>query len=181
MRYRRVHRPGGTFFFTLITYRRRRLFDCAENVERWSDAVEKVRLKRPFEIDAEVVLPDHLHLLWTLPEGDADYSTRIRLVKTVFTKSNPKSTDGRATKVSRSKRNEQAVWQRRYWEHTIRDESDYQAHADYIHINPVRHRLVDRPGDWPYSTFRDWVKQGSYEPHWGTNEIPVLPEWIGKE
>ncbi len=143
--------------------------------------MEKVRQKRPFETDAEVILPEHLHMLWTLPEGDTDYSTRIRLVKTAFTKLSPFLSDGRAANPSRIRKSEQAVWQRRFWEHLIRDERDFQDHADCIHINPVRHGLVDRPGDWPHSTFRDWVERGFYEPNWGTAEMPALPDWVGKE
>ena len=177
MRCRRVLQPGASYFFTLVVHERANLFATAENVDRWRAAVAKVQRKRPFAVEAEVILPDHLHVLWTMPDGDADYATRIRLVKTEFTKS--LRLDDRVTPANKSRANkgERDVWQRRYWEHTIRDAHDFQVRLDYIHYNPVKHALVQRAADWPHSTFRDWVAKGNYDPWWGSNDMPPLPEW----
>lgn len=180
MRYRRVFVPGASYFFTLITQERARLFADAANVDRWRRAVEKVRRTRPFIIDAEVVMPDHLHVIWTLPHVDADYATRIRLIKTAFTKDMAFG-DGVTASKSRASKGERDVWQRRYWEHVIRDERDFQAHLDYIHINPVKHGVVARPGDWPHSTFRNWLERGAYDPCWGIDDMSPLPDWAGRE
>ena len=175
MRYRRAAVPGASHFFTLFTHQRRQLFLDQGNVDRWQQAVSKVQRARPFIIEAAVVMPDHLHMIWTLPENDADYSTRIRLIKSTFTKSLPPS-PGVKPNVSRISKGERDVWQRRYWEHVIRDENDFQAHVDYIHFNPVQSGLVERPGDWPHSTFLRWVERGSYDPWWGTDYLPPLPQ-----
>jgi putative transposase len=180
MRYRRATVPGASYFFTLITYQRKRLFSDPRNVDRWHRAVEKVRHARPFVVEAEVVMPDHLHFIWTLPEDDADYTTRIRLVKTALTK-DLSPTSRAETNESRASKGERDVWQRRYWEHAIRDEKDFQVHVDYIHINPVNHGLVERPGDWPHSTFLQWIECRSYDPWWGSDTMPPLPEWAGRE
>ena len=159
MQYRRALTPGGTFFFTLVTQQRRPVFASAEAVETLRGAFRAVRASRPFEIDAMVVMPDHLHCLWTLPPGDADFPTRWRLIKTWFTKH--RGLDG-AT---------EAVWQPRYWEHQIRDEADFARHADYIHYNPVKHGLAESPMAWPYSSFRRHVQAGAYPANWGENAI----------
>ena len=180
MRYRRASVPGASYFFTLITQQRQRLFMDQANLTRWHGAVSKVQRARPFAIEAEVIMPDHVHMIWTLPEYDADYTTRIRLIKTMFTKSLPPP-QGTSANDSRVSKGERDVWQRRYWEHVIRDEKDFQAHVDYIHINPVKHGHVERPGDWPHSTFAQWVEQGSYDPWWGSDDMPPLPDWAGRE
>ena len=132
-------------------------------------------------IEAEVILPDHLHVLWTMPEGDADYATRIRLVKTEFTKSLVSGRAGVSANKSRANKNERDVWQRRYWEHMIRDDHDFQVRLDYIHFNPVKHALVDRAADWPHSTFQAWVAKGTYDSWWGSNDMPPLPDWAQAE
>lgn len=163
MRYRRSIVPGARYFLTLVTHERARLFEDEANVERWHRAVAKVQRHRPFGIEAEVVLPDHLHLLWSLPDGDADFPTRIRFVKTAFTKDLTTGSCVTAATDSRSRKGEREVWQRRYWEHLIRDDRDFQAHVDYIHFNPVRHQLASSPADWRHSTFRAWVERGAYE------------------
>jgi putative transposase len=180
MRYRRATIAGASYFFTLVTDRRQRLFVDQRNVDRWHGAVSKVQHARPFAIEAEVILPDHIHVVWTLPDADGDYITRIRLIKTAFTKSFPPSKDKSAS-VSRISKGERDVWQRRYWEHVIRNEKDFQDHIDYIHINPVKHGLVERPGDWPHSTFSQWVEQGSYDAWWGIDDAQSLPDWAGRE
>jgi putative transposase len=167
MRYRRVRIEGATYFFTVVTHQRRPLFRDPALINLFDDASEKIRARHPFEIDAQVVLPDHLHALWTLPEGDADYSKRWRLIKEAFTRSYLKSASN----------GERKVWQSRFWEHLIRDERDFANHLDYIHLNPVHHGVAAAPRDWPHSTFQDWVARGVYEQAWGSDESPDLPAW----
>ena len=182
MRYRRAFIPGASYFFTLITYARAPIFADVSAVDLYRGAVRKVQASRAFTLDAEVILPDHIHLLCTLPDGDADYPTRIRLIKTAFTRvllRNRQSVNQRSR--SRIAKGEQTVWQRRYWEHAIRDERDFQAHLDYIHINPVKHGLAATAREWPHSTFLAWVERGAYDPWWGSDRMPPLPDWAGRE
>jgi putative transposase len=174
MRYRRIHEPGGTYFFILIAYKRQPIFANPDAIARYRRAVTTVQAKRPFTLDAEVILHDHLHVLWTLPEGDADYPTRWRLIKSAFTKSQVEAAE---PSISRQSKHEQAVWQRRYWEHTIRDEADFQTHMDCIHFNPVQHGYVTAARDWPHSTFQQWVDRGRYDPWWGSDDLPPFPDW----
>lgn len=177
--YRRWYVPGGTYFFTIVTYHRRRLFDDEANVERLRAAVATVLKEQPFEIVAAVILPDHLHFLWTLPPGDDDYSKRIGRMKVEFTKSlNGISMPRMATSESRQKHRESDVWQRRAWEHVVRDEHDFDRHFDYIHYNPVKHGYVSCPHLWPYSSFRKWVDRGVYDQRWacqceGRSPLPL--------
>ena len=121
--------------------------------------VRDVRRRRPFRIDGWVVLPDHLHCIWTLPAGDVDFTTRWRLIKAGFAKHLPKTEH-------RSRRGERGIWQRRFWEHAIRDERDYASHMDYLHFNPVKHGHVRRVADWPYSSFARCVERGIYPCDW---------------
>jgi putative transposase len=181
MRYRRIFQPGATYFFTLITFDRTPLFSDESNVTLWHRAVEKVRHSRSFIVEAEAILPDHLHMIWTLPDNDTAYDTRIRLTKTAFTKSLDPKLKLAPTNASREGKGEKSVWQRRYWEHLIRDERDFQMHLDYIHFNPVKHGLVRSPSDWRHSTFSKWVAQGAYEPWWGSGEMPPIPDWTARE
>ncbi|HZN29727.1 MAG TPA: transposase [Xanthobacteraceae bacterium] len=177
MRYRRVHFAGATYFFTLVTERRRPLFREAATVALFLGALQRVRSRHPFEVDAYVVLPDHLHVLWTLPEGDANFSTRWRLVKEAFTRSYVKTHGAPGRSESRRSKGEQGIWQRRFWEHTVRDETDFARHLDYIHINPVHHGLATAPRDWPHSSFHEWVQRGVYDVTWGSDALPELPDW----
>lgn len=181
MRYRRTQVPGGTLFLTLVTFDRSPLFRSHSAVEHFRAAIRKVQAGRPFVVDAAVILPDHIHVLWTLPDGDTDYPTRVRLLKTHFTKLHGGDRCGNVVNASRALKGERNVWQRRYWEHTIRDEKDFQAHADYIHYNPVRHGYVAAARDWPHSTFHDWMRRGIYDLAWGTDELPALLERVGHE
>lgn len=139
---------GATVFFTVALADRSSDLLVSE-VERLRQAVRVTWLERPFAIDAWVVLPDHLHCVWTLPEGDRDFATRWRLIKTRFSRELPKGSLRR----SHITRNERGLWQRRYWEHHIRDDEDYRVHIRYCWLNPVKHGLVDRPEDWPYSSY----------------------------
>ncbi|MBW4649097.1 MAG: transposase [Kastovskya adunca ATA6-11-RM4] len=180
--YRRLAVAGGTYFFTQVTYQRRTWLcnDIARATLR--DAINTVRQTYPFSIDAFVLLPDHLHCIWTLPEGDSDYTTRWRLIKTLVTKRcatelalNAKVTD------SRSKRKEGNLWQRRFWEHLIRDEVDYARHCHYIHYNPVKHGLCQTPIQWRFSSVHRFVAQGIYPEDWGVHQMPAIPsQWVGE-
>jgi putative transposase len=163
--YRRLFLPGGCYFFTVVTHRRRSLFADTGNISLLREAFREVQARRPFEVQAIVVLPDHLHCLWRLPDGDADFSARWRDLKNRLSR-------GIDTPINR--RGEKMVWQRRFWEHAIRDEDDWARHADYIHYNPVKHGYVRAAGDWPYSSFRKAVREGWYRPEWGR----VEPEGI---
>ena len=165
MRYRRAFVAGGSFFFTLVTEKRRPLFASVEAVDVLRDAFRSVCSSRPFELDAIVVLPDHLHCIWTLPSGDADFSTRWRLIKTWFTKHCDPALRPAPSGVQMKKR-EQALWQHRYWEHMLRDERDCERHVEYIHYNPVKHQYVTCPHLWPHSSFHRFVAEKRYEQRW---------------
>ena len=177
MRYRRLNIPGATVFLTMVLEDRRPLFQNAATVALLNAAIEKVRARHPFECEAHAVLPDHLHVLWTLPEGDTDYPKRVRLFKEAFTRAYMYRHAPPERSESRRAKGEQAIWQRRYWEHTVRDERDIFAHLDYVHLNPVHHGLAQSPGAWPHSSFAAWVAREVYEPHWGSDTMPELPAW----
>ncbi len=179
--YRRNYVPGGTYFFTVVTHERRALFDCEQTRRQLRAAIQAVQTKRPFEILATVLLPDHLHSIWTLPFGDADYSTRWRQIKREFTRTflEDGGTEG-ALSESRKRKAERGIWQRRFWEHTCRDQDDLNRCIDYIHWNPVKHGLVKRVRDYPWSTFHRYVAAGVYPLDWGSeNPCPGYdePEW----
>jgi putative transposase len=164
--YRRNFVPGGSYFFTVnLADRRSRML--TEHINALRSAFRDVRTRHPFNIDAVVVLPDHLHAIWTLPEGDADFALRWRLLKSAFSRSLPETEQVSA---SRQSKGERGVWQRRYWEHTLRDDADYAAHVDYIHFNPVKHGYVDRVKDWPYSSFHRMVRLGVYPQDWAGDQ-----------
>ncbi|MEW6489611.1 MAG: transposase, partial [Thermodesulfobacteriota bacterium] len=127
-----------------------------------------------------VLLPDHLHCLWTLPPGDSDFSTRWRLVKGFVSRALAPVTKAAATP-SRLRTGEKSLWQRRFWEHTIRDDRDFAAHCEYIHYNPVKHGLCRSPADWPWSTLGRYVADGSYPAGWDEEREPSLPEEVGRE
>ena len=161
--YRRARFAGGYYFFTLVTHERRGFLTDDLARECLRSAWHKVRRNRPFAVMAVCLLPDHLHCLWRLPPGDHDYSQRWRLIKTDFTRSYLEAggSEG-AQSVSRRQKCERGVWQRRFWEHQIRDENDLDRHVDYIHYNPVKHGLVNTVADWPWSTYHRFVRRGFY-------------------
>ncbi len=166
--YRRTGHPGGTYFFTVNLLQRQGNDLLIRHIETLRTAVKEVRLRHPFRIHAWVVLPDHFHCIIELPIDDADFATRLRLIKINFSKAMPRS---ESLSSVRLRRGERGIWQRRYWEHLIRDERDYQAHMDYVHINPVKHGLVRCVADWSYSTFHHLVTDGRYPVDWaGGNE-----------
>jgi putative transposase len=160
--YRRNFIPGGCFFFTVnLADRRSKLLTEYADVLRF--AFRETRERHPFTIDAMVVLPDHLHAIWTMPEGNRDFATRWRLIKSTFSRN---FAAGEPVSASRVAKGERGIWQRRYWGHTIRDEDDFVRHVDYIHINPVKHGLVTRVRDWPYSSFHRMVRRGICPEDW---------------
>lgn len=162
MQYRRNYVAGGTYFFTVNLLNRDTSL-LIDYIVELREAVQFVKERRPFYIDAWVVLPDHMHAVWTLPEGDVDYSSRWREIKKRFSKALPPNEERSAV---RKQNGERGIWQRRFWEHTIKDERDYRHHIDYVHVNPLKHGLVDRVVDWPFSSFHRAVKQGIYDVSW---------------
>jgi len=163
MRYRRVHIEGATYFFTVnLMDRRSRLL--VEHIESLREAVRQVRRAHPFEILAWVVLPEHMHAIWTLPEGDRDYPMRWNQIKGGFSRC---LGGGEPVSASRAARRERGIWQRRYWEHMIRDEDDLDRHVAYVHYNPVKHCHVSRAAEWPYSSIHRFIRLGWAKPDWG--------------
>ena len=161
--YRRAFVAGGTWFFTVNLLQRQSNQLLVEHIELLRQVVSEVRHKYPFKIDAWVVLPEHMHCVWTLPPDDSDFSTRWRLIKSGFSRRIPKKENRSAVRL---RNNERGIWQRHYWEHLIRDELDFQRHLDYIHMNPVKHGWVRQVKDWPYSTFHRYVQEGVYSLDW---------------
>lgn len=168
--------PGGCWFFTVNLLDRRQSL-LVEQVEALRSAVATTRHSYPFGIDAIVVLPNHLHAVWTLRPADADFSTRWRLIKTRFAKTLPKYE--RFSSV-RKARGERGIWQRRFWEHLIRDDADYAKHVEYCYINPVKHGLVTRVRDWPHSSFHRDVRRGIFPEDWAgdINDIGEFGEAV---
>ncbi len=159
--YRRLRVGGGVYFFTVnLQDRESRLL--VDNIVVLREAWHTVKCKHPFKTIAYVILPDHLHAMWQLPEDDVDYSTRIRLIKKYFTQKMVAENNS----FNRNERGEYNIWQKRYWEHVIRDEKDYENHANYIHYNPIKHRLVRRSRDWMHSSFLNYVREGVYPIDW---------------
>jgi putative transposase len=161
--YRRAFIPGGTWFFTVNLLQRYRNDLLIREIDLLRETVRRVRERYPFQIDAWVVLPEHIHCVWTLPPGDSDFSMRWRLIKSGFSRALP-NTERRSD--VRKAAGERGIWQRHYWEHWIRDEADYQRHVDYVHVNPLKHGYVKRVADWPYSTFHRYVAKGMYPADW---------------
>jgi putative transposase len=178
--YRRAH-EGNTYFFTVVTYQRRPILCSEESRTALRQAIAETRKTLPFSIAAWVLMPDHLHCIWVLPEGDSDYSTRWSLIKKGFTRSFREGAALPAPSVSRSKHRESTVWQRRFWEHLIVNDRDFAAHCDYIHYNPVKHGLVISAREWPYSTFHRMVASGMYPDNWCMSQSPDLPDLTGGE
>jgi putative transposase len=174
--YRRWYVPGGTYYFTVVTDRRTPTFRNPDAAHLLGAAMREVRGKASFATIAVVLLWDHLHCTWTLPEGDDDYSARWRRIKASFTDKWLSAGGFEATRSpSRIAKGERGVWHRRFWEHVVRDEDDLERHVDYIHYNPVKHGYVSRPGDWPWSSFRRFVESGHYLVDWGRADPPVPP------
>jgi len=180
--YRRYFVPGGTYFFTLVTQRRVPLFEHEWTCRLLGSIIRRALDHNPCTVLAIVLLPDHLHTLWALPPGDDRYARRWNWIKGEFTRrfrtlGGPES----AQRESWLREGRRGVWQRRYWEHTIRDEADLERHFDYIHYNPVKHGYVRRPCDWRWSSFHRWVVHGHYDLPWGAAYHPCdLPGDAGE-
>jgi putative transposase len=170
--YRRYFVPGGTFFFTLVTERRSSLFANDTARKLLGSVMRRCFARYPVETVAIALLPDHLHAIWTLPSGDQAYSARWRWIKREFTRE-WLAGGGEETAIANPRRKERrrGVWQRRFWEHTIRDEDDLESHFGYIHFNPVKHGYVKSLREWPWSSFHRWVRDGHYHPDWGGTAI----------
>lgn len=165
--YRRYYQPGGTYFFTVVTEGRAPFLATGTAREILREAFEQTLARWPFNIDAIVLLPDHLHTIWTLPTHDTDYSRRWAFLKKQFTREWLAS-GGREHEISdsRERNRRRGVWQRRFWEHTVRDERDFELHCDYIHYNPVKHGLATCPHVWPHSSFSRFVREAYYPERW---------------
>jgi putative transposase len=165
-RYIRSFTPGATYFFTLtLADRGSDLLVC--EIDRLRRAYARVQQRYPFNTVAICVLPDHLHAIWQLPPGIADFATRWQLIKRGFSTGLPAA---RGMSASKSDKREKGIWQRRYWEHQIRDDADLERHVHYIHFNPVKHGHVHLVKDWSYSSFHRWVKRGDLPVSWGCAE-----------
>ena len=170
MRYRRTEVAGATYFFTVNLLNRRQTL-LTDHIDTLRACIKTVKKRHPFHIDAMVILPDHLHAIWTLPPGDADFAKRWMLVKTAFSRSLPKH---EIINQSRKLKRERGIWQRRYWEHLIRDDLDYQRHVDYIHYNPVKHGYVDKVVEWPYSSIHWFIDKGIITSDWSVGETIIF-------
>ena len=174
-RYRRSNVGGATYFFTVTTYLRQPILTHPAVRNALRNSIDQVREKLPFAIDAWVLLPDHLHAIWTLPPDDAAFGKRWGMIKAHVSRSCGHLTEPRKPpSASRIKRREIDFWQRRFWEHQIRDERDFERCVDYIHYNPVKHRLVKNVKDWPYSTFHRYANRGVYPEDWSTDPGTVI-------
>jgi len=160
--YRRAWTEAGTFFFT-VSLAVRRLTLLTDEIQSLRHAFATAKHARPFCIDAIVILPDHLHCIWTLPAGDVDFATRWAHIKTVFSRALPRSEQRCSSMIGKRER---GIWQRRYWEHRVRDDADFAAHFDYVHINPVKHGHVERVAEWPWSSFHRYVRAGVLSCDW---------------
>jgi len=169
--YTRVRVEGGTFFFTGVTFRRRPFLTSSRSRAALRRAIGVARKNHPLRIDAWVLLPDHFHCIWTLPDGDADFAVRWSIIKASYSAAMKEALHRpELLSASRARRRELTIWQRRFWEHLIRDDEDLRRHMDYIHFNPVKHGLVARVSDWPYSSFHRLAANGVYPSDWGTAE-----------
>jgi len=165
--YRRYRVPGGTYFFTINLLDRHSDL-LVRHIEALRESVRRTRIERPFHIDAWVVLPEHIHCVITLPPGDDDFSNRIKAIKIRFVRTLEPDEWRSPVRVAKGER---GIWQRRFWEHAIRDDDDYARHLDYVHFNPVKHGHATSVAQWPYSTFHHCVRSGIYPMDWGGGEI----------
>lgn len=164
MRYRRADTPGATYYFTLNAADRSGQL-LTDHIDALRESFRIVRRSRPFVLDAICVLPDHLHLLMTLPREDADFATRIMLIKQCFSRRVPQ---GEWVSASRASKGERGLWQRRYWEHLIRNDADFERHVDYIHFNPVKHGWAECAADWPHSSIHRFLREGLVDASWAS-------------
>jgi putative transposase len=172
--YRRAKIDGSKFFFTVVLADRSSSL-LVDQIDRLRQAYRVIQERRPFETIAICVLPDHIHAIWALPEGDADFSTRWSLIKSGFSR----GLDALPRSQSKRAKREKGVWQRRYWEHAIRDDADLERHIDYIHFNPVKHGHVTHVADWPHSSFHRYVERGVLVADWG-GDMKDIPGSFGE-
>ena len=166
--YRRNLVPGGTYFFTIVTYQRKPIFLDFKTIDLFWSVFNEVQRRYPFENEVYCLMPDHFHCIWTLPEGDADYPLRIKEIKRRFSRQYKKRFPAVQEVISDTmkQRRELGVWQRRYWEHTIQSQDEFNRCMDYIHWNPVEHGLVKEPFEWKHSSFHKYVQNGVYDRDW---------------
>ncbi len=171
--YRRAYLKGGTFFFTVVSYKRCPILKEEAAIDLLWQCFQTTMATYPFRIDAIVILPDHLHTIWTLPGDDPDFSTRWKRIKATFSRHYQGYIIEDISESMRRKK-EKGIWQRRFWEHMIRDQTDFNRHCDYIHYNPVKHGLVNSPLEWKHSSFRKFVEKGLYPQDWGQSPVKGL-------
>ena len=171
MRYRRSDVAGGTYFFT-VNLQNRNQTTLVDEIDLLRSVFTTTKAKHPFKIDAMVVLPEHLHCIWTLPPDDSDFSIRWRVIKAAFSRGVAKAS---SVNERQHRRRERGIWQRRYWEHLICDDNDFARHVDYIHFNPVKHGYANRASDWPYSSIHRYIRSGDVDADWG-----VSSDFVGK-
>lgn len=175
MRYRRADVKGGTYFFTVNLAERKNSLLVTE-FDKLRDIMNTVKRQHPFILDAMVVLPDHLHVMWTLPAYDNDFAVRWMLIKSGFSRRIP---EGERVSHSRKAKGERGIWQRRFWEHLIRDDNDFERHVDYIHYNPVKHGYAERAADWPHSSIHEYIARGVLSRDWGSGGHDVKGDGFG--
>jgi len=163
MQYRRADTKGASYFFTVNLASRQSTL-LVDKIDTLRQSIQTVKQRHPFKIDAMVVMPDHLHAIFTLPPDDNDFAMRWMLIKSGFSRQIP---TGEQINPSRGSKRERGLWQRRYWEHLIRDDNDYNAHVNYIHYNPVKHGYVQQAVNWPYSSIHRYIKNGVINKNWG--------------
>ncbi len=162
--YRRIYVPGATWFFTVNLANRQNNSLLVDHIDLLRNAFRYVKDRKPYDINAMVIMPDHLHCIWTLPTDDSDFSVRWNLLKGHFSRAIPNE---EVVSDSREQRRERGIWQRRFWAHLITDQEDFNNHVDYVHWNPVKHGLVSRVVDWPHSSFHRFVENDVYSENWG--------------
>lgn len=166
--YVRYRMKGATYFFTVVTFERQPILTTSKGIPCLRQAFRRVKSERPFETLAICILPDHLHVIWKLPLGDDDFSTRWRFIKSYFTRSFTVENNSKNDRsASRARSREQSIWQRRFWERLIRDDDELRKCMDYVHFNPLKHGLIERLSDYPWSSFHRYVQQGIYDRGWG--------------
>lgn len=178
--YRRAFIPGGTYFFTVVTEDRAPLFDNDNARVLLGNVMRRCISRYPHDVLAMVLLPDHLHALWSLPPGDDQYSVRWGWIKREFSHQWLANDSAEQNRSALKRGQRRSVWQRPFWEHSIRDEADLEAHFNYIHYNPVKHGYVERPRDWPWSSFQKWVDRGHYSIDWAAGIEQALPGDAGE-
>jgi putative transposase len=175
--YHRVRIEGGVYFFTVVTFQRHPILTTTAARKILHDAWKQTTQKWPFETIAVCLLPEHIHCIWKLPEGDSDYSSRWNMIKGIFSRNYRLEIDsGDVINTSRQKRREVAIWQRRFWEHTIFDNNDLENHFHYIHYNPIKHGYVTKAFEWPWSSFHHYVRVGYYDLYWSGGDKGKLRE-----